>query len=107
MKRPKTVLTFAILALLLLSIATLWYRNREKGILTMGRETLVLSKPWPPEPNYEQAYGKNETIRILQPGEKIRYSNFGFDKDFSFYEVEVDGKSGYIIGDGSMKKIKD
>ncbi len=73
----------------------------------MGRETPVFSKPYPPDSSYERSLGKNDTIRLLQPGEKIRYSNLRFEKDFSYYQVEVDGKSGYIIGDTFMETTED
>ncbi len=83
--------------LTVLSMALVWYLTRERGTLIIEEPTEVVSKPFPPGWGYEKIEGKNKVLKVLQPGHRIKFSDRRYEKDFAYYDVEVDGREGYII----------
>jgi hypothetical protein len=97
------VLKWVFVSVALLGPVIIWYLAHERGTLVIEEPTEVLIKPFSPWHSAEKTLAKNGIIKVLQPGERIKFSDRKYEKDFAYYEVEVDGQDGYIIIDNTFR----
>ena len=105
-KTTRQKISLSILIIIIASITYYFWQPNDYGTLVIGQQTSLLKNPsligylsTNPIPN--------EVLKNFASGERIKYVDVVYGKDFAAYKIISENQTGYVIYDSSLEVISE